>query len=193
MSFRLAMRTIAVALLQQAGTLAGDRVESNRATDVDEDEMPFLGVYTGHELKLLDTEGTNTLFDATLTLHVDVRVAHAVMPMCEYMLDVLIGQVQDALLTSPAFWMPQPNGSRLVRKVPKIEIVSAIKQDAEVNYGVGQIAFDIAYNDNYDIEITQALATIGVTIIPNAAPATPAPQGAPVAVNLTLQTPGPSE
>jgi hypothetical protein len=188
MLFRLAMRDLAVTLLQQANTLAADRVESNRATDVDEDEMPFLGVYTGQELKLSATQGTNPIFQVTLTLHVDVRVAHADLAAAEYMLDALIGQVQDALLTSAAFWMPQPNGSRLVRNVAKIEIHSGVKQDAEVNYGVGQVSFDVEYSDSYAIAITQPLDTITFTSTPNEAP--PAVPALPpnVAVTFTLAT-----
>ena len=188
-TFRLAAHSLAVKILRAANTLAADRVEIERGPDVVAEEMPFLSVTTGSETKLLVTEGTDALYEATLTLHIDVRVGSADLIETKRQLDTMIGQVQDALLQSPDFWMPQPNGSKLLRKVPKIEILSGIKQDAEINYGVGQVSIDLFYGDAYTIDYTQDLASIAVTVAPfTAAPAAP-PASPPVPVSVTLRSP----
>ncbi len=183
MTFRADLRDTAVALLVAANTLAQDRVQSNRAADVTPEDMPFLGVYTGHEVKLLDTDGgTDPLYAATLTLNVDVRVESADLVAAETDLETLIGQVQEALLTAPAFYMPL-RGARRVRKVSRIEIQSAVR-DGDSFLGVAQIGLDIEYSDLFTPAIPDTLATVAITIKPNppqAAPEPPAPATVTVA------------
>ncbi len=189
MEFREAMRLMAVTLLQ-GNTLAGYQVESGRAVDVTTDDMPFLGIYTGNEIKLARTEGTVLIFDATFTLHVDVRVANPDLPACEMDLDRLIGEVQNTLLRNVVFYMVQPNGSRLVRNVRKVEVQSIVKQDAEVNIGMAMVSIDLEYNDAYPIDVTGTLATISASIAPNAPPPAPPAPATPATVTITLATPG---
>jgi hypothetical protein len=188
-STRNAVRDNVVALLTGT-TLAGQNVESNRASDTEPADMPFIGVYTGHEMKTLTSDaGTDPLLDATLTIGIDVRVSALRIALAENQLDLLIDQVQAALFTAPGFWMRTQQGGRIIRRISRVEIKSAVRGESEAYIGLAQIEIDVEYSDLFQTAIPDTWETLTIAIEPNAPPPSPRDPPPPVTVDISIVTP----
>ncbi len=162
MNFRQVLRDGAIAMLKQAGTLAGDQVSKEQAVPSSDTALPLLAVYVPLEHKTSITEGGAPLFHSELTLHVEVRVASADPAQVLNDLDALIDQVQRSLLCNPDFMRTRKEWP--IEYVTEVVVRSEIDGTGEIYIGKGLVSFVITYRDEYPPELLHDLRRIVATV-----------------------------
>lgn len=188
--FPSAMRALTKQVLLAAQTDAGQNVETSRVAPVPSRATPFVGIYTPTEAKRsIAPAGTAPQFRATLHLHVACRVEAASKDLVEAQLDSLVGQIHDALLTSPAW--TSFNGSDAT--VEACNVAARIEYEAELHVGLATVAFELTYTDTYPANVPDGLGTMALAPVPastfdpgntNAAIPAPLAPGGFVAITL---------
>jgi hypothetical protein len=187
MNFRQVLRDGAIAMLKQAGTLAGDQVSKEQAVPSSDTGLPLLAVYVPAEHKTSISEGGAPLFRAALTLHVEVRVASADPVQVVTDLDALVDQVQIGLLCNPDFMRTRDEWP--IEYVTEIAVRSEIDGSGEVFIGKGLVSFVITYRDEYPPTLPHELRRIVMNVKPWAAPAEPTKAPDPVMPEISLEIP----
>jgi hypothetical protein len=144
---RKGLQQLVVQVLQAANTLAGANVFEPMPWPDTIDKLPMVVVQTPHERKVCIFPG-QAAFTTTITLSVVGRIAG--VPGQEVQLneslDTLSGQIEDALLTSPALLLA-------VQKWATIETQTVVS--AEGKYFVGEIGMLL------EVEVYQAFGPSG--------------------------------
>ena len=187
MIFRQRLRDGAIAMLKAANTLAGDQVSKEQAVPAPDYGLPLLAVYVPLEHKTSISEGGAPLFRATLTLHIEARVASADPVQVVSDLDALVDQAQIALLCNRDFMRSRPEWP--IEYVTEIVVRTEIDGSGETYIGKGLIALTITYRDEYRPALPDELQRIVMSVTPWAAPPKPATGPDPVAPEITLQVP----
>ena len=187
MNFRQVLRDGAVAMLKQAGTLAGDQVSKEQAVPSSDAALPLLAVYVPLEHKTSISEGGAPLFRVALTLHIEVRVASADPAQVVNDLDGLLDQVQRSLLCNPDFMRTRKEWP--IEYVTEIAVRSEIDGSGEIFIGKGLVSFVITYRDEYPPTLPHELRRVVMQVKPWATPPEPTIAPDPVMPEISLEIP----
>ncbi len=163
------MRARAVSILRAAGTLAGTQVEAFRDMAITGDDLFFIAVYTPRiQRAWLGDSPPN--YQAKVELVIIGKATGRTGAEAEWLTDTLRIQIENALLTSAAFWaMP-------LERINTIESVQELPGDAEQHEGFITMRLECQCVDVFPVTAGAPLELAGVTV-PN--PSTPASNTVP--------------
>ena len=187
MNFRQVLRDGTIATLKAAATLAGDQVAKEKAVPTGDAALPLLAVYVPLEHKTTISEGAAPLFRASLSLHVEARVAATNEATATADLDTLIDQVQIGLLCNPDFMRTRPAWP--IEHVTEIAVRTEIDGSGRHFIGKGLVALTISYRDEYPPTLPDELRRIVMSMKPNAAAPAPPEPPATVMPEISLEIP----
>ena len=155
------LREATVAVLLAAGTTAGAAIESERIDAVAEGDMPRVLVFADADAEGVGGGGTAPAFDVTLNLVVQCLVEAARHPDAVAALDLLMMQVQDALLSDPT-WLS------LGAAVKNVKTTRSLKPEGDRVVGDGRLQIALTWTEIYRPRVTQPLSLITVATTPPA-------------------------
>ena len=155
------LREATVSALLAAGTIAGAAIESERIDAVAEGDMPRVLVFADVDGEAAGNGGTAPIFDVTLNLVVQCLVEAARHPDAVAALDLLMMQVQDALLTS-SDWL------KLLTAVKSVKTTRSLKPEGDRVVGDGRLQIGLTWTETYHPRETQPLSLITVATTPPA-------------------------
>jgi hypothetical protein len=146
---RKQLQQLAMDTLTQAATLASDRVYEPRDWPTDPSMFPILLISAPRDKKIGMYPGQAT-FTTTISLVVVGRVVGATAEDANAQVDELSEQIEDALLTNPAF-------IGVIQQFVTIETQTVV--DAQSRDHIGEIGM------TFELEIFQSYGPVGVPLI----------------------------
>ena len=125
--------------------LKGCTMESDRASDVPADWLPFVGVYvTTEEKSCASQTGGAAQFNATLTLPIGIRVSATLLESARYQIAEILQQIQCCIFDDVEF-LSQWN----IERINSANVTVKFSSDGEVHIGQAQLVLELIYFDTY--------------------------------------------
>jgi hypothetical protein len=166
-------------------TIAEDHVETSRANPLPDAALPAIVVHTPIETGVAHAEaGSAPEFDATVTLHIELRVIATATETAGQLLDRLVAETLDCLLSDPD-WTSR------YERITSRNVRTNFPDDASKSIGEADVVLEVHYIDRY--EPREAVTFTGADFNPPGM-TPPPPPGAiapPIRVDTTPPPPPP--
>lgn len=156
----LILREATMGALRAFGTIAGDKVESERVDGVQMGDTPRIVVFADEDAESAGSGGSAPAFDCTANVLVQCLVERPRKLDALADLDLLMLQVRDCLLGDPVW-------PTLAGEIKSVRATRVFKADRDLILADGRIQMTLTWTEQYTPRVTMALNTVTLTTTPS--------------------------